>query len=182
MGGRTIGGHNGRITSGSIIPISQFNPQALAANATAALINEIRRALDGLFANLFPWYANQYWSSSPHSPGIRSGFEGIYPIIDLVDQGDYYVIRAELPRFNKEMIDVQVNERCLLIRGELKGGKNQKEPNYIHNESFYSAFRRTVTLPEEIIPSKGTMKDGVLELVLLKKEPLLRGMRRVELK
>jgi HSP20 family protein len=55
----------------------------------------------------------------------------------------------------------------------------------MHRERAYSAFERTITLPEEVIPSKceGEMKDGVLELKIPKREPKPEErMTRVKLK
>jgi HSP20 family protein len=95
-------------------------------------------------------------------------------IVDLVDEGDHYVVTAELPGFSKDQVDVQINKDGLLIRAEQKAESEQKTgKNYLHRERAYSAFERIVEFPEEVNPSKveGSMKDGVLQLNIPKKEP-----------
>lgn len=96
-----------------------------------------------------------------------------YPSVDLADNGDAYTVTAELPGFNKENIDVQVNNDGLSIMAENKEEKEEKHKNYLHRERAYSSMQRFVAFPEEVIPSKveGEMKNGVLELKIPKKEP-----------
>ncbi len=95
-----------------------------------------------------------------------------YAFVDLVDNGDEYLVTAELPGFNKEAVDVQVNKEGLLIRAEWKNQTEQKGKNYLHRERAYSAFERVIGFPEEVNPSKaeGQMKDGVLEIKIPKRE------------
>ncbi|MEM2969105.1 MAG: Hsp20 family protein, partial [Candidatus Bathyarchaeia archaeon] len=59
------------------------------------------------------------------------------------------------------------------IRAERKEEKEEKRRNYIHRERAYSSIQRYIAFPEEVIPAKaeGSMKDGVLELKVPKKEP-----------
>jgi HSP20 family protein len=63
--------------------------------------------------------------------------------------------------------------------------KEEKKKNYLHRERAYSAFERSVSFLEEVDPAKaeGTMKEGVLELKVSKKEPRPEAKaRKIELK
>jgi HSP20 family protein len=94
-------------------------------------------------------------------------------IVDLIDEGDHYLVNAELPGFSKDQVDVKINRDGLVIRAEQQAQNEQKNKNYLHRERAYSAFERIIEFPEEVVPQKveGTMKDGVLQLTVPKKEP-----------
>ncbi len=58
------------------------------------------------------------------------------------------------------------------IQNEQKSAINSS-PNYLWRERAYSAFERVIEFPEEVVPQKvdATMKDGLLQLTVPKKEP-----------
>jgi len=128
------------------------------------MFKDFRRNFDDLMSPFFPLATEiEQVAALP----IR------YAPLDLVDEGDYYLIKAELPGFSKDMIDVQVTKEGVSIRAECKGEKEEKRKNYLHRERAYSAMERYVAFPEEVLPGKadGSMKEGVLELKVPKKEP-----------
>jgi HSP20 family protein len=96
-----------------------------------------------------------------------------YAPLDLIDNGNSYTVRAELPGFTKDMVDVQITKEGVSIRAECKEEKEEKKKSYLHRERAYSAMERYVAFPEEVSPDKveGSMKEGVLELCVPKREP-----------
>jgi HSP20 family protein len=128
------------------------------------MFSEFRRSFDDLMEPFFPLATEmEQWTSLPTR----------YAQIDLVDNGESYTITAELPGFNKDQVDVQINKDGLAIKAECNEEKETKRKNYLHRERAYSSIQRFVAFPEEVVPAKveGTMKDGVLELKIPKKEP-----------
>ncbi len=108
-----------------------------------------------------------------------------YAPLDFIDEGDHYLIHVEVPGFDKENVDVQINRDGMTIRAKKETGTEEKKKNYLHRERGYSAFERTISFPEEVDPAKaeGVMKNGVLELKVHKKEPLPEAKpRKIELK
>ncbi|MGD6933811.1 MAG: Hsp20/alpha crystallin family protein [Candidatus Bathyarchaeia archaeon] len=108
-----------------------------------------------------------------------------YAQVDLIDNGDSFLVNVELPGFTKDQVDVQINKDGVAIRAECKEEKEAKRKNYLHRERAYSSLQRYVAFPEEIDPAKveGSMKEGVLELIVPKKEPKPEEkLRKVELK
>ena len=108
-----------------------------------------------------------------------------YAQVDLIDNGDSFTVNAEIPGFTKEQVDVQINKDGVAISAENKEEKEGKRKNYIHRERAYSSLQRFIAFPEEVDPAKveGSMKDGVLELKVPKKEPKPEEKpRKVELK
>jgi HSP20 family protein len=108
-----------------------------------------------------------------------------YAPLDFIDGGDHYQIHIELPGFTKENVDVQINSDGMTVRAKKEMEKEDKKKNYLHRERAYSAYERAIAFPEEIDPAKaeGTMKEGILELKVMKKEvrPEIKP-RKIELK
>ncbi len=94
------------------------------------------------------------------------------PAIDMYDAKDNVVIKADLPGLKKEDIEVSVQDNVLTIKGEKKRSSEAKEDDYLRTERFFGTFYRSITLPTEVDRDRiqAKFKDGVLELVLPKKE------------
>ncbi|MBO0887635.1 Hsp20/alpha crystallin family protein [Candidatus Bathyarchaeota archaeon] len=158
--------------SGAVSPSGPGTSLATQGNASLTGLNrgfdnifdQFKRSFDDLLAPFAPFTTiSPAWAEQ----AVR------YPFVDLVDQGDHYLVTAELPGFTKEMVNVQVNKDALELRAENKTDKEEKGKNYLHRERAYSAFQRTIAFPEEVKPAQveGIMKNGVLELRIPKREP-----------
>ena len=140
------------------------------------LFEEFRRSFDDLLSPFFPM---------THIIEEETALPIRYATVDLIDNGDSYTVTAELPGFNKDMVDVQVTKDGVTIRAERREEKEEKRKNYLHRERAYSKMQRFIAFPEEVLPAKaeGSMKDGVLELKIPKKEPkAAESPHKVELK
>jgi HSP20 family protein len=75
-------------------------------------------------------------------------------------------------RCKPEEIDISVYGNTLIISGEKKETKEEKDKGYSHMESTYGNFRRDITLPTDVDNSKveATCTDGVLSIRLPKAE------------
>ena len=139
------------------------------------ILGEFRRSFDDLMAPFFPLTEIEQELRLPTR----------YAQVDLIDNGDSFTVNAELPGFTKDQVDVQINKDGLAIRAECKEDKEGKRKNYLHRERAYSSLQRFIAFPEEVNPAKveGSMKEGVLELKVPKKEPKPEEKpRKVELK
>ncbi len=106
-------------------------------------------------------------------PETNSIFNGNWaPALDVYDNKDRFVIKAELPGLTRDEIDVSLEDNILTIKGEKKKNSEVKEEHYLRSERFYGSFQRSIGLPAgaDAGKAKATFKDGVLELVLPKKE------------
>ena len=92
---------------------------------------------------------------------------------DLVDCGDKFIVRAEVPGIPKDKIGITVSKSGIEISGEAETEKEQKEKNYVLRERGYSSINKTLAFPEEVVPDKceASVKDGVLEVSIPKKTP-----------
>jgi HSP20 family protein len=94
------------------------------------------------------------------------------PALDLYEDKDEIVVKAELPGMAKDDIQVSVTDNVLTIKGEKRQEEENKEKEYYRSERVYGAFLRSVALPTEVNPGKvrATFKNGVLEVRLPKSE------------
>lgn len=90
---------------------------------------------------------------------------------DIIDQGDKYLLKADLPGFQKEDIKISVQGDELNISAERKESKDDKDKqgNYIRRERRYDSYSRSFAL-DGIDASKisASYNDGVLNLQLPK--------------
>ena len=94
------------------------------------------------------------------------------PNVDVIDREDEVLVRAEVPGYKKEDIEVSVSGNTLTLRGETSSEEKEEKGDFYRHEIMRGAFTRTVALPAEVDDSKAkaSMKDGVLELHLPKAE------------
>jgi len=88
------------------------------------------------------------------------------PDIDLIDNGDKYTIRADLPGVRKEDIKLKVNKDSITISAETKKEKEEKRSDYYYSERASASYFRRIPLPSEVVPESADAKfeDGTLEI------------------
>lgn len=95
------------------------------------------------------------------------------PSVDIKDEKNRFVIRADIPGVDPKDIDVSMENGLLTIKGERKSESNKEEDGYRRVECSYGSFYRRFSLPDtadsDKIKAKG--KDGVLEIEIGKQKP-----------
>ena len=133
----------------ALVPINRRNGSGLA---------RLHNEMDDLFDSFFR--------------GLDRPFSGYkaWPAIDVAEEKDSIVVRAEVPGCKAEDIDISVYGNTLTISGEKKLAEEKKEKGYYHVESTYGSFRREITLPTDVDQAKidAVCKDGVLSINLPK--------------
>jgi len=117
-------------------------------------------------------FEERFWGG-PLGRWSDSGLRVREPLVDLVDKGSEFVVRAELPGVAKEDVDLTVTNDGIEIRAETKRSREGEEKNYQYRERTYQALQRVLGFPEEVKAdlAAATLKDGVLEVRVPKKEP-----------
>jgi len=92
------------------------------------------------------------------------------PAIDILDHESDVVVRASVPGFTKDDIEVTTTNDAVTIRGKTRKTEETKDDEYYRREMRYEDFLRTVHLPSQVDDgkAKATFTDGVLEVVLPK--------------
>lgn len=96
------------------------------------------------------------------------------PAVDVIDEDNRYVVKAEIPGVKRKDIDVSINNGVLTINAERKTEEESKDEKgrVIRRESRYGQYLRTMTLDNtvDVKNVKADYKDGILKLVLPKAE------------
>ena len=92
------------------------------------------------------------------------------PFVDIGENDNEYLVKAELPEVKKEDIRVSVDEGTLTISGERKVEKEEKNMKFHRVERAYGRFERSFTLPDETDSERITSeyKNGILTVHLPK--------------
>ncbi len=125
------------------------------------------------FENLLDRYNKSSGGAMRNSADSDLSFADWAPSVDIDEDANQYLIKADLPGVDKENIDVKLENGMLSIRGDKhtesetdKGGKHHRR------ERFHGTFARSFTLPDSIDADKvdAAYKDGVLTLAIPKVE------------
>ncbi len=95
------------------------------------------------------------------------------PPVDIVEREKELVIKMDLPEVRLGEIDIHVGEdNTLIIQGERKFVKEAPDEAYLQIERHYGVYQRTFNLSPRIDKEqiKASYRDGVLQIVLPKKE------------
>lgn len=125
---------------------------------------QMREEIDRLF--------NQFFGRGCDGEEATWG-QGIWaPPVDIYETDEAFVLKAELPGFTKEDVDIKIQGNQLILRGERKRETEAKEEQYHRIERAYGRFKRAFWLPTTVDSEKiqATFKNGVLELRLPKSE------------
>jgi HSP20 family protein len=99
-------------------------------------------------------------------PSLANGWdEGTLPV-DIAQADGKLVVKASLPGFAKDDIDVQVNEGVLSIKADHSEDTETKNEKYYRRERRYGSVSRRIALPGIVhdAPVDAELKDGVLTL------------------
>ena len=139
-------------------------------------LEEMRRDMDRLFEEFFAPSRRRRWGKP------EAGL--IVPNIEMYDRKNEIVVKAELPGVAKEDIDLSITKDSLTLKGEVKKEEEVKDENYYSCERSYGSFTRTIALPVDVDneKAKASFKNGVLEIVLPKKEEAKPKEIKIEVK
>ncbi len=131
-------------------------------------LNTIQSEMNRLFNTLFD-------SPAPANGTARRWI----PAMDLVEAGDEYVLRADLPGLSEKDVNIEFEDNVLTISGERKSEHEEKKEGFYRVERSYGSFSRSLTLPEGVDADavKATFDRGVLEVRIPK--PEVRKPRKV---
>lgn len=127
-----------------------------ALNPWRGLMSELQRDLHSAFRT---------------NDGVFQGTRGVYPLVNLHESDEGYVLTAELPGVSPDDISVSIEGSTVTLSGQRKIEYPVGEGTAVHRRERQSgSFRRAFELPSEIDveSAKASHKNGVLTLVLPK--------------
>lgn len=141
------------------------------------LFDSFRRDIEDVtnpWSSMLDWrFPREFGMLRPYGTGgEEQGILSRTPLVDMVDKGDRYHLRLEIPGIDKDKIRLHATKDSIEISAEQSEESRQdKGRNYIYNERSYNSFYRSIPTPEEIIPSKisAKMQNGILQVEIPKK-------------
>ncbi len=106
------------------------------------------------------------------------------PAVDLSEDDKAYKITAELPGLDAKDVDVSVSDGRLLLKGEKRQQKEEKDKNYYFSERTYGSFQRAFELPAGVDRDKiaADFTKGVLTITLPKTAEAQKQSKKIEVK
>ncbi len=129
----------------------------------------------------WPWRPITLGSSWPHL-GLGESRRHRQPAIEMYEEKNDVVVKAELPGIRKEDLEVTITDHTLTLKGEKMGQEDLMDKRHVYSERHFGFFERSIEIPQEIKIDKArsTFKDGVLEVHLPKTEETKR--KEIEIK
>lgn len=114
--------------------------------------------------------------------GSSRSAQSFVPAVDVVENEDAYVLKAEVPGLSPEQIDVQIENNVLSVRGERQYENEAERGGYRRIERSYGSFVRAFVLPEGTHPDQIEAKvdNGILTVSIPKVRTA--AARKVEVK
>ncbi|NLJ30576.1 MAG: Hsp20/alpha crystallin family protein [Clostridiales bacterium] len=120
---------------------------------------------------------------------MAQGFFGdwdkdIFPCrTDILDKGDKFVLKADMPGFNKEDIHIDINGDVLTLNAEHKEEVNEDKKDFVRRERRYGSVSRSFDISDvEADKITASYEKGVLELEMPKKQSTVPPTRQIEVK
>jgi HSP20 family protein len=120
----------------------------------------LREAMDHLFDEAF---------THPFSL-MNSGWS--QPAVDLYQTDNEVVVKASLPGFKAEEVQINITGDVLTLRGETRQDEDVKEKAYHLREQRWGSFERSIPLPTAVSANKATaeFENGILTITMPKSE------------
>lgn len=143
--------------------------RSLAPWRPFAELGRLERDMERMFEDLWgrrmrPLWPERWWPAGE--------MEISAPALDVYEEKDDIVVKAELPGMEKDNIEVNISDHFLTIKGEKKKEEEVKEEHYYRSERSYGSFVRAVELPKDVHADKvkAAFKNGILEIRMPKTE------------
>lgn len=109
------------------------------------------------------------WNNANYSSSGSS-----LPAVNIRENSDSFEVEMAAPGMSKKDFSIELDNNLLTISSERKTENEMKEgERYTKKEFSYQSFRRSFTLPKEVVDDdkiKASYENGVLHLHIPKKE------------
>jgi len=106
------------------------------------------------------------------------------PAVDFAETDNAYEISMELPGLDDKSIEVKLSNGGLVVKGEKRVKKEEKNKDYFLHERHYGSFERAFRVPNGVDIEKidATFKNGVLMVTLPKTVEAQKQEKKIEIK
>ncbi|MCB2183039.1 MAG: Hsp20/alpha crystallin family protein [Desulfobulbaceae bacterium] len=146
-------------------------------------IGQLHQEMEQLFDHFFRDNGASPFRSGKHLSSFMA--EGLLkPTLDIGANDKEYVISVEVPGVDQQDVKLEVVNNTLMITGEKKQEREEKERGYYRMERSYGSFQRVLSLPDDADQDsiKATFKNGVLHVSIKHKELPLPAVKQIQIK
>jgi HSP20 family protein len=121
---------------------------------------EMERYIDRMFRHPFSLFTPSYvFRDYPEMKELN-------PSVDVFEEKDVLVVKAELPGIKKEDLNVTLTENRITLSGEKKHEEKKEKKDYHWCERTFGSFSRSFRLPDNVNgeAADATFNDGILEI------------------
>jgi HSP20 family protein len=157
------------------MPFSRNMPTARWSEDTDPFL-AMRREMNRLFDDVFGGFG----LPTAFGPALRQ--MPVAPKIDVSETDNEIQVTAEMPGIDQNDVEVLLEDDRLIIRGEKKEEREDKDRNYHLRERVEGAFSRTLPLPFAPDPNqvKAEFKNGVMTITIPKPQEVKQKQHRIE--
>lgn len=103
---------------------------------------------------------------------VSSAASSWSPAVDIKEEDGRYVIHADIPGVKADDVSITLEKGVLTLEGQRVSESTEERQGYRRVERYRGRFARHFALPDTADSDKvdAQLKDGVLEVVILKKE------------
>ena len=102
---------------------------------------------------------------------------------DILDSGDKFVLKADMPGFNKEDIHINIEGDMLTLTAEHSEDTNDDGKGFVRRERRYGSLSRSFDISNiDADRITASYEKGVLQLDLPKQEKALPPTHQIEIK
>jgi len=166
------------MASRSLMPFSRNTQMSRWAEDTDPFL-QMRREMNRLFDDVFSGFGG---FGLPRAFGPALQQMPAAPKIDVSETENEIQIKAEMPGIDQNDVEVLLEDDRLIIRGEKKEEREDKDRNYHVRERVQGVFSRTLPLPFAPDPNqvKAEFKDGVMTITIPKPQEVKQKQHRID--
>jgi HSP20 family protein len=135
---------------------------------------DLRGAQDELaqLAQMSPMLAHALGLHGQQQGSGRATTTAWVPALDISERKDAYLVTVELPGVKMDDLEITLEDTLLTIQGERHFAHDSSEQQFHRVERRYGAFRRSITLPAQVMAEgiEASAEDGVLQILVPKME------------
>ncbi len=124
---------------------------------------------------------NDFFNQGAHNDSYNKNELACSPATNIYETENSVEIEMSVPGFDKEQVKISVEEKHLIIKGEVQ--ESEKETLYSHVEFKPQEFEKKFKLTDKVDDEKinASFKNGILKLSIQKKEEAVPQKREIEI-
>lgn len=130
---------------------------------------------------MFPTMFREFFDRDFFDASNMGFSDSTMPIVNIKRGKDDFVLEVAAPGMTKDDFKIEIDSNILVISSEKEDLKQGNDEQFTRKEFSYQSFKRSFTLPSTIAEKdiKASYKDGVLNIVLPKKEEAKEKSKRM---